>query len=168
MKPNSFVAPLLAKEDAVTWREQQRAAGKRVVFTNGVFDVLHAGHVSYLAWAREQGDALIVGLNSDASVRRLKGERRPIVPFEERTRVIAALRSVDAVVEFMESTPEALLDAIKPDVHVKSAQYREDELPERTVVIKNGGEIRLAPHLQGTSTTDTIARILARYCPPER
>jgi glycerol-3-phosphate cytidylyltransferase len=151
-------------EAAAQWREQLRARGQRVVFTNGVFDVLHAGHVTYLQWARDQGDALIVGLNTDDSVRRIKGASRPIVPFAERARVLDALRSVDAVVGFGERTPEVVLDAIKPDVHVKSAQYREDELPERDVVIKHGGEIRLAPHVAGMSTTDTIARIIARYC----
>ena len=150
-------------DDAAAWREALRAQGRRVVFTNGVFDVLHAGHVTYLAWAREQGDALIVGLNADDSVRRLKGENRPIVPFEERARVLCALRSVDAVVGFGERTPEVLLDRLRPDVHVKSAQYREEELPEREVVLAHGGVIRLAPHVEGTSTTDTIARILQRY-----
>jgi len=149
--------------EAVAWREQLRSDGKRVVFTNGCFDVLHAGHVEYLAWARAQGDALIVGLNDDGSVRALKGAARPIVPFEDRARILAALRSVDAVVGFSERTPEVLLDRIRPDVHVKSAQYREDELPERTVVLQHGGEIRLAPHLAGSSTTDVIARIVARY-----
>lgn len=154
---------LFDAEAAARWREALRAQGKRVVFTNGCFDVLHAGHVNYLAWSREQGDALIVGLNSDASVRKLKGERRPLVPFEDRARLLLALRSVDAVVEFAERTPEVLLDRIKPDVHVKSSQYREEELPERTVVLANGGEIRLAPHLPGHSTTDIIAQIISRY-----
>ncbi len=154
---------LLSPDDAAAWREALRAQNQRVVFTNGCFDVLHAGHVTYLAWAREQGDALIVGLNSDASVRRIKGENRPIVPFEERARVLCALRSVDAVVGFEERTPETILDRLHPDVHVKSAQYREDELPERSVVLRNGGEIRLAPHVPGASTTDTIARIVQRY-----
>ena len=150
--------------EAIEWREQQRADGKRVVFTNGCFDVLHAGHVAYLAWARAQGDSLIVGLNTDDSVRRIKGDKRPIVPFEERSRIVAALRSVDAVVGFAERTPEVLLDKLKVDVHVKSSQYREDELPERDVVLAHGGVIRLAPHLAGMSTTDTIARIISRYC----
>ncbi|HEY5341930.1 MAG TPA: adenylyltransferase/cytidyltransferase family protein, partial [Candidatus Aquilonibacter sp.] len=136
-------------------------------FTNGVFDVVHAGHVGYLAWARAQGDVLIVGLNTDASVREIKGELRPIVPFDDRARVLCALRSVDIVVAFGERTPEVLLDRIAPDVHVKSDQYRDDELPERTVVLAHGGEIRLAPHQAGASTTDTIARIIARYAPPE-
>ncbi len=150
-------------EAAIAWREELRARGERVVFTNGCFDVLHAGHVEYLAWARSQGDALIVGLNSDQSVRRLKGEARPILTFEDRARLLCALRSVDVVVSFSEATPEMLLDRIKPNVHVKSAQYREDELPERTVVLEHGGEIRLAPHVSGKSTTDTIARIIAKY-----
>jgi rfaE bifunctional protein nucleotidyltransferase chain/domain len=149
--------------EAIAWRERMREQGNRVVFTNGVFDVLHAGHVAYLAWARAQGDALIVGLNTDDSVRQIKGDRRPIVPFDERERILNALRSVDAVVGFSERTPEVLLDRLKVDVHVKSAQYREDELPERDVVLAHGGVIRLAPHVDGMSTTDTIARIITRY-----
>ncbi len=163
MSTDNFFGQLLAVEDASQWREAMRGEGKRVVFTNGCFDVLHAGHVNYLAWARAQGDALIVGLNSDASVRKLKGERRPLVPFEDRATVLRGLRSVDVVVEFAERTPEVLLDRIRPDVHVKSSQYREDELPERTIVLQHGGEIRLAPHLAGHSTTDVIAQIIARY-----
>jgi rfaE bifunctional protein nucleotidyltransferase chain/domain len=153
----------LTLDAALAWREEQRAAGKRVVFTNGCFDILHAGHVEYLAWAREQGDALIVGLNEDDSVRRIKGPARPIVPFADRARMLTALRSVDAVVGFNERTPEVLLDKLRPDVHVKSAQYREEELPERDVVLQHGGVIKLAPHVDGVSTTDLIARILKSY-----
>jgi rfaE bifunctional protein nucleotidyltransferase chain/domain len=166
MDKNNPFAPfgaLLDAQDAAAWREARRAEGKTVVFTNGCFDVLHAGHVAYLAWAREQGDALVLGLNSDESVRKLKGESRPIVPFEERAQLLRALRSVDVVVGFGERTPEILLERIRPDVHVKSSQYREDELPERTVVLAHGGRIALAPHLAGLSTTDTIARILDAY-----
>jgi len=163
MSTDKFFGSLLDAEAASQWREALRDEGKRVVFTNGCFDVLHAGHVNYLAWARAQGDALIVGLNSDESVRKLKGERRPLVPFEDRARVLRALRSVDVVVEFAERTPEVLLDRLRPDVHVKSSQYREDELPERTVVLQHGGEVRLAPHLAGHSTTDIIAQIISRY-----
>ena len=163
MDPHKFFAELFDADGACAWREGLRDAGKRVVFTNGCFDVLHAGHVDYLAWARAQGDALIVGLNDDVSVTRLKGERRPIVPFADRATLLRALRSVDAVVGFGERTPEVLIDRIKPDVFVKSAQYREDELPERIVVRQHGGEIRLAPHVHGRSTTDIIAEILARY-----
>lgn len=165
MEPaDALFGDLFSVDDAVAWREALRAQQRRVVFTNGCFDVLHAGHVAYLAWAREQGDALIVGLNGDDSVRRIKGQNRPIVPFEDRAHVLRALRSVDAVVEFSESTPETLIDRLRPDVHVKSAQYREEELAERDVVLRHGGVIRLAPHVEGTSTTDTIARILQRYC----
>jgi rfaE bifunctional protein nucleotidyltransferase chain/domain len=163
MAAPEFFGALLDVDAASAWREEQRARGRRVVFTNGVFDVLHAGHVEYLAWARSQGDALIVGLNGDASVRALKGEQRPIVPFADRAKLLRALRSVDAVVEFGERTPEALLERIRPDVHVKSAQYQEADLPERAVVLAHGGEVRLAPHLAGRSTTDIIGEIVARY-----
>jgi rfaE bifunctional protein nucleotidyltransferase chain/domain len=154
---------ILDLESAARWREGQRAAGRRVVFTNGVFDLVHAGHVAYLAWARAQGDALMVGLNTDASVRALKGPERPLVTFADRAAVIAALRSVDAVVGFSERTPEVLLERVRPDVHVKSAQYRVDDLPERVVVLQHGGEIRLAPHVAGKSTTDIVADIRNRY-----
>ena len=157
-------APLFDVAEAVAWREELRAENRTVVFTNGVFDLLHAGHVEYLAWARSQGDALIIGLNHDASVRRLKGPARPLVPFVARARVLRALRSVDAVVGFEEATPEVLLDRVRPDVHVKSDQYREDDLPEKTVVLQHGGRIALAPHLAGTSTTDLIGRIINAYC----
>ena len=163
MATPSLFGRLLDVDGTVVWRNEMRFLGKRIVFTNGCFDVLHAGHVEYLAWARAQGDALVVGLNSDASVRALKGDRRPLVPFADRARMLLALRSVDVVVEFGERTPEVLLDKVRPDVHVKSAQYREDELPERTVVLQHGGEIRLAPHVAGRSTTDIIAEIITRY-----
>jgi rfaE bifunctional protein nucleotidyltransferase chain/domain len=156
-------APILETEDAVRFCDDLRARGKRIAFTNGVFDVLHAGHVGYLAWARAQGDALIVGLNADESVRALKGPERPLIPFDDRAAVLAGLRSVDAVVGFRERTPETLLDRLRPAVHVKSAQYRVEDLPERIVVLGYGGEIRLAPHLSGRSTTDIVAEIRRRY-----
>jgi rfaE bifunctional protein nucleotidyltransferase chain/domain len=159
---DEFSAPVLDRAGAVALREALRARGKTVVFTNGCFDVVHGGHTSYLAWARGQGHALIVGLNGDASVRALKGAERPFVPFDGRAAVLAALRSVDAVVGFDESTPVDLLAALKPDVHVKSAQYRIEELPERYVVESNGGRIVLAPHLHGKSTTDLVATIRSR------
>jgi len=153
---------MLSLADAAAWRDAQRAAGRTVVFTNGCFDVLHAGHVRYLDWARAQGDSLILGLNSDESVRGLKGAPRPYVPLEDRATILAALRSVDVVVGFGERTPEVLLERIRPDVHVKSAQYRIEDLPERTVVEAHGGRIVLAPHLDGRSTTDLVALIRSR------
>ncbi len=154
---------ILDLDAAIAWREERRARGERVVFTNGCFDLLHAGHVGYLRWAREQGDALIVGLNTDDSVRTLKGAQRPLVCFDERAALLDGLRSVDAVVGFAERTPEAILDRLRPDVHVKSAQYRVEELPERIVVERAGGKVVLAPHEAGRSTTDLVARILSRY-----
>ena len=163
--PERWFAPILELEAAVAWRERLRAEGKRVVFTNGVFDILHAGHVAYLAWAREQGDVLLLGVNADESVRALKGPERPLVPFGDRAAVLAALRSVDAVIGFPQRTPEQILDRLKPDVHVKSAQYRLEDLPERAVVGQHGGEIRLAPHVAHKSTTDLIAEIRRRYGP---
>ena len=156
-------APVLDLGAALQWRDARRAARQVVVFTNGCFDLIHAGHVEYLAWARRQGDALIVGLNSDDSVRQIKGERRPLLRFEDRAQILSALRSVDAVIGFSETTPEVLLDRIQPDVHVKSSQYREDELPERSVVLAHGGRIALAPHRSCNSTTGLIAGILQRY-----
>lgn len=155
-------ARILSLDDALAWREHERSAGHTVVFTNGVFDLIHAGHVAYLEWARAQGDALIVALNADESARRLKGSARPFVPFEDRAQVIAGLRCVDAVVGFSELTPETILDSLRPDVHVKSAQYRTEDLPERLVIEGYGGKILLAPHHDGKSTTDLAARIVER------
>ena len=157
-----FRAPVLDRDAAVAFREALRAAGKTVVFTNGCFDVVHAGHTSYLAWARAHGDVLIVGLNGDDSVRMLKGAQRPFVPFAGRADVLVALRSVDAVVGFDQKTPVELLARLKPDIHVKSAQYQIDELPEKYVVESNGGRIVLAPHVPGKSTTDLVATIRSR------
>jgi rfaE bifunctional protein nucleotidyltransferase chain/domain len=163
MTPERFFGRLLDVEEAVAWRQELRNENRSVVFTNGCFDLVHAGHVEYLAWARSQGDALIVGLNDDDSVRRIKGAARPITPFEQRAAVLLALRSVDAVVGFGERTPEVLLDRIRPDVHVKSDQYRIEDLPERSVVLQHGGRIALAPHVAKLSTTDVIARILRNF-----
>jgi rfaE bifunctional protein nucleotidyltransferase chain/domain len=160
--PDATAGAILSLDDAAAWRARQRDAGRTVVFTNGCFDVLHAGHVTYLGWARAQGDALVVGLNSDASVRALKGAIRPFVPFADRATILAALRSVDVVVGFADRTPEAILDVLRPDVHVKSAQYRLEDLPERTVVHAYGGTIAFAPHLAGKSTTDLVAEIRRR------
>jgi rfaE bifunctional protein nucleotidyltransferase chain/domain len=129
------------------------------VLTNGVFDLLHAGHVRLLEAARAHGDLLIVGINSDASVRRLgKGPNRPIHPQEDRAEVLAALRCVDAVVIFEESDPIALIEALRPEVHVKGGDYRLEELPETPVVQGYGGQVVLLPVLEGRSTTSALRK----------
>jgi rfaE bifunctional protein nucleotidyltransferase chain/domain len=134
--------------------------GKRLVFTNGVFDILHAGHVRYLAEARELGDLLIVGVNSDASARLLgKGPGRPFNTLEDRSAVLSALRSVDAVFVFNEATPERVIAILKPDVHVKGGDYREENLPEAAVVRSYGGEVVILPTLEGRSTTATLKKL---------
>lgn len=133
---------------------------KKLVFTNGVFDILHVGHVRYLAAARMLGDLLIVGVNSDDSVRRLgKGPNRPINGAEDRCEVLRALRSVDAVIPFEEDTPERLIRALKPEVHVKGGDYRIEDLPEAAVVAEYGGEVRILPLVPGRSTTEALKRL---------
>lgn len=145
-----------------------RAEGKVVVFTNGHFDLLHYGHVRYLQEARALGDFLIVGVNSDASTRALKGPGRPIVPAEERAAVVAALACVDRVVIFSSLTAEALVEALRPQVYVKGGDWRPGEArggeqgpPEAAVVARYGGRVVFLPYLPGHSTSDLIARIAA-------
>jgi rfaE bifunctional protein nucleotidyltransferase chain/domain len=136
-----------------------RDAGGRVVFTNGCFDLLHVGHVRCLQAARGLGDALVVGVNSDASVRRLKGETRPLVPEGERAEVLAALACVDYVTIFDESTPVRLLERLRPEVHVKGGDYREEELPEASSVRSWGGRVVILPFTPGYSTTGLIRKL---------
>lgn len=134
--------------------------GKRLVFTNGVFDILHAGHVRYLAEARTLGDLLIVGVNTDASVRRLgKGPNRPIHSLEDRLMVLEALKVVGGAVAFDEDTPEALIAKLKPDVHVKGGDYVAEALPESKIVWDYGGEVVILPLLEGRSSTQAIRRM---------
>lgn len=137
--------------------------GKRLVFTNGVFDLLHSGHVRYLAEARRLGDLLIVGMNTDASVRKLgKGPDRPINPLEDRMAVLEALRSVDAVVPFDEPDPVRLIEVLKPEVHVKGGDYDIEAMPETPVVRSYGGEVVILPLLEGRSTTSIVERLSHR------
>ncbi len=143
----------------------QRAAGKRVVFTNGVFDLVHSGHVRYLREAASFGDLLVVGVNSDASVRSFKEAGRPIVPEADRVEVVAALEMVDYVVLFGEVTAEALVAELKPEVYVKGGDYRPEMLPEAGVVQGYGGQVKLVPYREGRSTTGIIQKILESYCP---
>ena len=136
-----------------------RPRSERVVFTNGCFDILHRGHVTYLTQARALGDRLIVGVNTDASVRRLKGEGRPVVQQEDRAYVLAALACVDAVTMFDEDTPAALIQALIPDVLVKGGDYAPDEVVGREVVESHGGILVLIPFVSGRSTTAILHRI---------
>ena len=139
--------------------EELRAAGKTVVFTNGVFDLLHVGHLRYLQQARGFGDALIVGVNSDRSVRQNKGPGRPITAQAERAEVLAALACVDAVVIFDEETPRSLIMAIEPDVLVKGADWAEDAIVGRDIVEARGGRVVRVPVEPGHSTTKIVDRI---------
>jgi len=137
-----------------------KASGKTTVLANGCFDLLHVGHIRYLQGARELGDALIVGLNSDESVRRLKGPQRPLMTEYERAEILAALTCVDYIVIFQESTVESLLKALKPDVQCKGTDYTEETVPEREVVRSYGGRVAIAGDPKDHSTRDLIQTIL--------
>ncbi len=150
---------LVSRKDLAALGERLRAEGKRVVFTNGCFDILHVGHVRYLQDARAAGDVLVVGVNTDAGVRRLKGPTRPIVPEEERCEMLAALACVDYVTLFDEPLPSEAIAALRPHVHVKGGDYRAEDLPEAAVVRECGGEVLIMPLVPGRSTTDIVARV---------
>ncbi|NTV53467.1 MAG: D-glycero-beta-D-manno-heptose 1-phosphate adenylyltransferase [Candidatus Firestonebacteria bacterium] len=137
--------------------------GRKVVFTNGCFDLLHQGHARYLAAARRLGDALVVGLNSDASVRRLKGEKRPLLPEDERAELIASLECVDLVVIFGEDDPGALIATLKPFYLVKGADWPKEKVIGRETVLALGGDVVSMPLVEGRSTTQVIEEILKKY-----
>ena len=138
--------------------ERLKKENKKTVFTNGCFDILHLGHAKYLKKSKSYGDILIVGLNSDSSVRRLKGESRPINNQQDRAELLCELSSVDYVVIFDEDTPERLLEEIKPDIYTKGADYTIDTLPEAKTVIKNGGHVEFIELVEGKSTTNIIKK----------
>lgn len=144
-----------------TWSSQ----GKRLVLTNGCFDLLHVGHIRYLRQAKALGDILIVGVNDDASVGRLKGPHRPILGHEDRAEMVAALEGVDYVVVFPEDTARTLVSALRPDVYVKGDDYGPGgkELPEAEAVLEYGGRIALVPLVASRSTTDLVSQVLERY-----
>lgn len=149
-------------EIASFWDKQRGQCG-RIVFTNGCFDILHGGHVMYLDEAKQCGDFLVLGLNDDDSVRRLKGEKRPIVPFAERAMVMAALRSVDVVVGFAEDTPYELIKVIAPHVLVKGGDYPVSDIVGHDLVTAAGGDVRSLAFKPGSSTTSIVDTVLARY-----
>jgi D-beta-D-heptose 7-phosphate kinase/D-beta-D-heptose 1-phosphate adenosyltransferase len=156
--PGGRVPKVLDRSAVRAWVARRRAKGGTIVFTNGCFDLLHRGHVEYLRFCRAQGDALVVGLNTDRSVRALKGEGRPVNREADRAEVLAALEAVDAVVLFDEDTPEAIVREVEPDVLVKGEDWREKGVVGREFVEARGGKVVLAPLLQGYSTTGLLGR----------
>jgi rfaE bifunctional protein nucleotidyltransferase chain/domain len=147
-------------EVAAQWLRNQQSQGRKVVFTNGCFDLLHPGHVAYLEQARSLGAALIVGVNTDASVQRLlKGSGRPVTPEADRARVLAAMACVDRVVLFDEDTPLELITGLQPDILVKGGDYKLEEIVGREVVLARGGQVRALPFVAGYSTTELMRRI---------
>jgi D-beta-D-heptose 7-phosphate kinase/D-beta-D-heptose 1-phosphate adenosyltransferase len=153
-------------EEIIGLRAQFRESGKKLVFTNGCFDLLHVGHVRYLNQARSIGDALIVGLNSDQSVREIKGDSRPVIPELERAEVLAALASVDYVFIFADPTPQRVIDAIVPDVLVKGADWEISNIVGRDTVENAGGVVLNIPLVEGSSTTDIIQTVLRNFGQP--
>jgi len=146
-------------DEACKQRQQWKKEGQRVVFTNGCFDLLHPGHITYLNDAKALGDVLILGLNDDASIQRLKGDTRPINPLHDRAVMLAALKSIDAVVAFSEDTPLKLITALMPDVLVKGGDYSIDTIVGAKEVMQTGGQVQVIPFLEGYSSTRLIQRI---------
>ncbi len=150
---------ILNRDELSTRIEQARSTGARIVLANGCFDVLHVGHVRYLAGARELGDVLVVGINSDDQVARLKGAGRPVMPAAERAELVASLESVTYVTIFNEPTVEQLLLTLKPDVHAKGTDYTEETVPERAVVRSYGGRVAIVGDPKDHSTSAILTRI---------
>ncbi len=155
-----FQDKIIPFAQVAVWRERLRTAGKRLVVTNGCFDILHAGHVTYLAAARALGDALLVGLNSDASVRQLKGAGRPVNSEQDRATVLAALASVDSVCVFEEVDALRFLGEVKPDIYAKGGDYTLDTInqPERRLIEGAGGKVVILPGVPGRSTSNVLAK----------
>jgi len=150
---------VISREELIKTVAEARAAGLRLVLANGCFDVLHVGHIRYLAGARSEGDLLIVGVNSDEQVREQKGEGRPILPAAQRAEIVAALESVNYVTVFDEPTVELLLLALKPDVHAKGTDYTVDTVPEREVVKSYGGRVAIVGDPKDHSTSEILSRM---------
>jgi len=143
--------------------DRLREQKKKIVFTNGCFDLLHIGHIRYLLEAKTLGDVLIVGLNTDHSVKSIKGDKRPIVPEEERAEILAALDCIDYVVPFSEPTPDNIISMLKPDLLIKGGDYRLEDIPEACLVKSYGGEVIILPGVEGHSTSTLVNHILERY-----
>jgi len=154
---------MLSRHELKKEIEKLKKAGKKIIFTNGCFDILHTGHTRYLREARKLGDILIVGLNSDASVRAIKGPQRPIVPQAERADIMASLESVDFVILFDEATPLELIEYLKPHTIVKGGDWAEKDIVGGQAVRKWGGTVAVIPEIKGASTTNIIEKILQLY-----
>jgi len=150
---------IIPESDIEVWCEQLREKNKKIIFTNGCFDILHAGHVRYLESAKACGDYLVIGLNSDASVRALKGESRPINSEEDRAEVLGALRAVDDVVIFGDETAENLIAKVRPAIYVKGGDYTIETLPEAKIVLSYGGKVEFIPLVAGRSSSNIINKI---------
>lgn len=150
-------------DELIEIRNELKRQNKTVVFTNGVFDILHAGHVDYITKAKEKGDILIVAVNSDSSVRRIKGELRPIVPEHERAFIISSLKPVDFVVIFSDDTPHEVISKLVPDVLVKGADWSIEKIVGRDIVEANGGKVETIEFVNDRSTTNIIKTILERF-----
>lgn len=150
---------IITRNNVASLTDDIHKSGKTIVFTNGCFDIIHAGHVNYLSRASSYGDILFIGLNSDESVRRLKGPTRPIVPQDDRAAVLDSLKSVDIVALFDEDTPENLIHDVRPDVLIKGGDYKIEDIVGADFVQKNGGKVLTVDFLKGRSTTNIIDRI---------
>ncbi len=151
------------RKDIISLRKKFKEENKKVVFTNGVFDILHSGHVDYLTKSKSMGDILIVGINSDNSVRNIKGKKRPIISENERAFIISSLKPVDYVTLFDEDTPQKLIEDIIPDILIKGADWALDKIVGRDIVEKNGGKVLTIKFVNNQSTSQIIKSILDKY-----
>jgi D-glycero-beta-D-manno-heptose 1-phosphate adenylyltransferase len=152
-------APILERNDLLEQVEFERRNGARIVLANGCFDLFHVGHIRYLAGAKELGEILIVGINSDEQVKKLKGEKRPFMPENERAEIVSALKFVDYVTIFPESTVTELIRAVRPDFHAKGTDYTTDTVPEREIVKEYGGQVAIVGDPKDHSSTDLIKQV---------
>lgn len=152
-------APVIDRERLVELVAKRRAEGQRIILANGCFDLFHVGHIRYLEGAKALGGFVVVGINSDAQVRHLKGSSRPFMPQEERAEILSAVRSVDAVTIFDEPTVEALIEAIRPDIHAKGTDYTVETVPEREIVKRYGGRVAIVGDPKDHSSSDMLTSI---------
>ncbi len=168
MKNNNLNQNIISKEEVIKIRKKLKEENKKVVFTNGCFDIIHIGHIDYLNKAKAFGDVLIVGLNSDSSVKKIKGEKRPIIPENERANILLNLKAVDYVIFFNEENPYKLIKIIIPDVLVKGADWEIDKIIGKDIVESNGGKVVNIAFVNEQSTSKIIQTIINKYCFEEK